>query len=110
MPRDRAARYAELYNYVAYLRDNQAREDEFWPRLAPLGYDRMLSAQERTAFLATLGELARLNQTMAGSGGQLIDVASSGVDGMRLTRATADTVVAHAGHCGQAVPIPLARE
>ncbi|MEO6778247.1 MAG: hypothetical protein ABI194_02250 [Gemmatimonadaceae bacterium] len=110
MPRARAALYAKLYNTVALLRGDQAREEELGPRLAPLGFDRTLSAPERTAFLATLGELADLNQVMAGAGGQFIDMASSGGDGMRLTRATADTVVAHAGHCAQAVAIPLARE
>jgi len=60
--------------------------------------------------LSTLSELARLNQAMAGSGGQLIDEASRGGNELRLTRATADTVLAHSGHCGPTAPIPLARE
>jgi hypothetical protein len=109
MPRERAAFYAQVYYGIAYLRAGQAREEELWPQLAPLGYDRTLSAAERTAFLSTLGELARLNQEMAGSGGQLIDEASRGGNELRLTRATADTVLAHAGHCGPTAPIPLAR-
>ncbi|MEO7042701.1 MAG: hypothetical protein ABI035_10610 [Gemmatimonadaceae bacterium] len=110
-PRDRTARYALLYNQIASLRDGQAREEELWPRLAPLGFNRTLSMPERTAFLSTLGELARLNQVMAGSGGQVIELASRGGDGMRLTRANADTVLVHGGgHCAQAVPIPLARD
>ena len=110
MPRERATRYDRLYNQVALLREDQAREEALWPRLAALGFDRMLGMPERTAFLSTLGELARLNQVMAGSGGQFMGLASSGGDGMRLTRAIADTVIARGGHCGQAVPIPLARE
>jgi len=110
MPRDRAAFYAKVYDNVSYLRAAQAREEELWPKLAPLGFDRTLSAAERTAFLSTLSELARLNQAMAGSGGQLIDEASRGGNELRLTRATADTVLAQARHCGPTAPIPLARE
>jgi hypothetical protein len=110
MPRERAAGYAHMYETVAYLRAAQAREEELWPKLAPLGFDRTLSAAERTAFLSTLGELARLNQVMAGSGGQLVDEASRGGNELRLTRATADTVLAHVRHCGPTAPIPLARE
>ena len=111
MPRDRAALYAKLYNEIALLRDDHAREEQLWPRFAPLGYDITLSMPERIAFLSTLGELARLNQVMAGTGAQFIELASRGSDGMRLTRATADTVIAIARYCAQAVPkIPLARE
>ena len=110
MPRERAAGYAHMYETVSELRAGQAREEELWPRLGPLGFDRTLSAAERTAFLSTLSELARLNQVMAGSGGQLIDEASHGGNELRLTRAMADTVVIHASHCGPTAPIPLARE
>ncbi len=110
MSRERAARYAKLYNEIALLRDSHAREEELWPRFAPLGFDLTLSMPERTAFLSTLGELARLNQVMAGSGGQFIELASRDGDGMRITRAMIDSVFPHPGHCAQAVPIPLARE
>ena len=110
MAGERAAHYAHMYETVAELRAGQAREEELWPKLAPLGFDRTLSVVERTAFLSTLGELARLNQVMAGSGGQLIDEASRGGNELRLTRATADTVLARAQHCGPTAPIPLARE
>ncbi|HEY8310910.1 MAG TPA: hypothetical protein VIG47_10160, partial [Gemmatimonadaceae bacterium] len=110
MPRERAAGYAHMYETVAELRADQVREEDLWPRLAPLGFDRTLSVAERTAFLSTLGELARLNQVMAGSGGQLIDEASRGGNELRLTRATADSVIANARYCAQAVPkVPLAR-
>jgi hypothetical protein len=109
LPRDQLDSYAEIYRLVEVARDGQLAVQIAHSRLSPLGYDRILSEAERTAFLAQVAEVQQLQQRMINSSREILRVAHAiGIEpnAAVLARAEADERN-HWGACVQQLQLPV---
>jgi len=81
MPRERVARYADLYRVVDVTRVRQTDENIRASQLAALGYDRKLTDAEKATYLGLLSEMESTQHAMRNVARQLLTGAHAlGID------------------------------
>ena len=110
MPKDRVARYADLYRIVDSTSTMLRTENPAVSRLTPLAYDRKLTEPERAHYLEMIGELDYATVSFARASRSLLAEAPLRL-GLDLTPDEATAAVQRQrdarGPCATAIKLPL---